>query len=90
MPVLQAQSEQLASKHKKEQAKLMADIETRTAALSATQATVAEREAAHASLQQHCKDLQVSLQKVCPCEVQWCTHQNRTSGSVMHWCTVTN
>jgi hypothetical protein len=60
VPPLQAHSEQLASRHKEEQAKLMADLEARTAALTATQATVAEREAAHASLQQHCKDLQVS------------------------------
>jgi septal ring factor EnvC (AmiA/AmiB activator) len=65
--VLQAQSEQLASRHKEEQAKLLADLEARTSALSATQATVAEREAAHASLQQHCKDLQVSLQYVSAC-----------------------
>lgn len=34
-------------------------MEARTAALTATQATVAEREAAHTSLQQHCKDLHV-------------------------------
>lgn len=57
---VQAQSEQLASRHREERARLMADLEGRTAALTATQATVAEREAAHASLQQHCRDLQVS------------------------------
>jgi hypothetical protein len=57
---VQAQSEQLASRHKEEQARLLADLEARTGALTATQATVAEREAAHASLQQHCRDLQVS------------------------------
>lgn len=55
----QEESQQLASKHKEERSQLLADLEARTAALTATQATVAEREAAHASLQQHCKELQV-------------------------------
>lgn len=59
--VPQAETEQLASKHKEEKAKLMADLEALTAALTETQATVAEREAAHAQLQQHCKELQVCL-----------------------------
>lgn len=68
---MQAQSEQLASRHREEQTRLMADIEARTAALTATQATVAEREAAHASLQQHCRDLQVSGLLSCMEPAQW-------------------
>ena len=53
----------------------MADIEARTAALTATQATVAEREAAHASLQQHCRDLQVGRAQLhAPCAVACTMH----------------
>ena len=64
---VQAHSEQLASRHREEQARLIVDLEGRTAALTATQATVAEREAAHASLQQHCRDLQVSRARLHAC-----------------------
>lgn len=56
----QAESEKLTSRHKEERQQLLSDLEARTAALTATRATVAEREAAHASLQQHFKELQVS------------------------------